>query len=267
VRKAARSGCYDWYVAALLAPRPARADLLTLAAFAGEIGRIPSLVTEPMMGAIRLQWWRDALAAEQTARTGNPVADQVRSLAARYRNVSGDLAALIDACEVELQPDPPVDEKALAVHFDKLWGALFRISSRLLGSEEAVLPAAVAGDAACAYGFARLGCELATGMRRGQLLVSPDILARANCAPDTLRSDNANPSAQRVHAELSGAARTALAVCRSTHSPGLPKSLKPALWPLATVEPYLKAAQSGSQPPSELAQAWRTLRTWATGRI
>ena len=65
----ARSGEPDRYLAALLAPPAARADLLALAAFASELARVPSLVTrEPTMGEIRLQWWRDALAARPARR-------------------------------------------------------------------------------------------------------------------------------------------------------------------------------------------------------
>jgi 15-cis-phytoene synthase len=267
VRRAARSGCYDWYLAALLAPRSARIDLLALAAFAGEIGRIPSLVTEPMMGAIRLQWWRDALATDPGARTGHPIADQIRDLAARHRNVSGDLLAIIDAHEVELQPEPPIDERALAIHFDKLWGAQIRVSARALDQDGSGLPAAAAGDAARAYGLARLACELATGMRRAQLLVPPDILTRANCDRDALRDDRNGPPARRVYAELSDAAQTARDVCQTMHLAAVSKRIAPALWPLATVEAYLKAAQARTRPPSELARAWRMLRMWATGRL
>ena len=58
---AARAHERDRYLAALLGPRPIRRDLIALAAFAGEVGRIPAFVTEPMMGRIRLQWWRERL--------------------------------------------------------------------------------------------------------------------------------------------------------------------------------------------------------------
>ena len=59
--RAARELDYDRYLAALLAPRAARDGLMALAAFHGEIARIPRTVREPGVGDIRLQWWRDAL--------------------------------------------------------------------------------------------------------------------------------------------------------------------------------------------------------------
>ena len=85
VRAAARELDYDRYLAALLAPRRARDDLMALAAFHGEIARIPLTVREPAIGDIRLQWWRDALRTPAGTATGNPVADAHASDDARAR--------------------------------------------------------------------------------------------------------------------------------------------------------------------------------------
>ena len=60
-REAARANEYDRYLAALLAPKAARPGLIALAAFQGEVARAVETVNEPIMGEIRLQWWRDAL--------------------------------------------------------------------------------------------------------------------------------------------------------------------------------------------------------------
>ena len=80
IAASARAGEPDRYLAALLAPPSARPHLLALAAFLGELARVPARVTrEPAMGQIRLQWWRDAIAAPAGARTGNPVADALRA--------------------------------------------------------------------------------------------------------------------------------------------------------------------------------------------
>ncbi|MEM1315339.1 MAG: squalene/phytoene synthase family protein, partial [Pseudomonadota bacterium] len=48
-----------WSTARLAGPLAPR--LTALYAFNVEIARIPSVVSEPMLGEIRLQWWRDAL--------------------------------------------------------------------------------------------------------------------------------------------------------------------------------------------------------------
>ncbi len=51
----------DRYRAAMFADRQNRADLLVIYAFHAELAKVPEIVSEPMIGAIRYQWWRDAL--------------------------------------------------------------------------------------------------------------------------------------------------------------------------------------------------------------
>src|SRR5471030_76032 len=53
----------DRFLTALFAPPPQREDLFALYAFNLEIAKIRETVTEPMLGRIRLQWWREAIAA------------------------------------------------------------------------------------------------------------------------------------------------------------------------------------------------------------
>src|SRR5215469_13782933 len=51
----------DRYLTALFAPAERREALFALYAFNLEIARTREAITEPTMGLIRLQWWRDAL--------------------------------------------------------------------------------------------------------------------------------------------------------------------------------------------------------------
>ena len=61
VRTIARDGDLDRYVSALFAPGACREHLFALYAFNVELARIGDQVSEPQLGEIRLQWWRDAL--------------------------------------------------------------------------------------------------------------------------------------------------------------------------------------------------------------
>ena len=73
IREAARSNAPDFYLSALLAPRAARNDLVTFAAYLGDIARIPLVSREPTIGQIRLQWWRDAIEKSELGTvSGNP---------------------------------------------------------------------------------------------------------------------------------------------------------------------------------------------------
>lgn len=51
----------DSYLAALFAPGERRDTVLALVLFNHELARVPELVSQPVVGLIRYQWWRDAL--------------------------------------------------------------------------------------------------------------------------------------------------------------------------------------------------------------
>src|SRR5215472_14417671 len=61
---------HDRFQTALFAPAPRREALFALYAFNYEIARVRETVSEPMLGQIRLQWWRESITA---AFEGGPV--------------------------------------------------------------------------------------------------------------------------------------------------------------------------------------------------
>ncbi|MEO1710902.1 MAG: squalene/phytoene synthase family protein, partial [Pseudomonadota bacterium] len=74
VAQSARAHEFDLYLTALLMPAAVRADAIAIAAFVGELNRVPMFVSEPLIGEIRLQWWRDALEAGVDGKqSGNPI--------------------------------------------------------------------------------------------------------------------------------------------------------------------------------------------------
>jgi len=264
VRKSARNTNYDWYVAALLSPRRARFNLMTLAAFAGEVARIPGLVREPMMGEIRLQWWRDALERPAFEPTGNPVADALRQVMASRKLPVGLLVGIIDAHEAELKPDGLADQNALDHHFIKSYGAQIALAARVLETHNnrsalqdlpdiGIFPS-LAATAGRAYGHAMLAANLARSYRGGVEPLPTDRLNRSRAeARDALFT-------------LQGEALT------------IGKHLRPALLPVALVGFYLQASEhhmSGDAKSnygaryevSELSKTWRMLMAYWLGRV
>ena len=68
-RRAVRKHDPDRYFSALFAPADRRPFLFALYAFNHELAHVGESVREPMMGEIRLQWWRETL---DGARAGDP---------------------------------------------------------------------------------------------------------------------------------------------------------------------------------------------------
>lgn len=70
-----RSGDEDRWLSSRYAPKAERQALLALYAFAYELAKVRLVVTEPALGAIRFQWWREAL--EELERGETPRAHEV----------------------------------------------------------------------------------------------------------------------------------------------------------------------------------------------
>ncbi len=231
VWNSARTHEPDRYLAALLAPRRARADLVALAAFAGEIARIRGAGREPMLGEIKIQWRRDALDLPAPSRTGDPVADAFRAVLARHA-LNPFAHRLLDAHAAALY-DPPrirADFEIFAANTD---GAAFEMAAVILGGALAPETGALCALAGQAYGLARA------------LQASPEALSGAHDAA----------VAARAHAE--NARRLAARA---------PRSLFPALLPLALVPSYLRAAARAA-PILPLTRVWRLWRAHRTGRF
>jgi hypothetical protein len=85
--------------AARLFPEPRAARYLVLIAFRSELLRISSLAKEPMVGRIRLAWWRETLLENGGKPVGDPLADAVAALVAKNRAATDDLKAFLEAVE------------------------------------------------------------------------------------------------------------------------------------------------------------------------
>lgn len=121
----------DLYLCHLFAPAETRDALLVLYHLYADIARIPSQVSDPMIGAIRLQWWRDLLdAVNEGESRGAPIGEAllVHPLAKQ------DVMPLIDGREAAL-PEGTRSLEELEVEAAQVGPALMRLSANLLSAE------------------------------------------------------------------------------------------------------------------------------------
>lgn len=131
----------DRFLASLFAPAAQRPYLFALYAFNLEIARVGIVAREPIAGAIRLQWWREALSGERPGETAaSPVA---ASVSAALAATSTDPSPLLDL--IELRRAELFGEPAISVEPN-----IFLAAARLLGGESEGL-IAIAEDAGLAY--------------------------------------------------------------------------------------------------------------------
>jgi phytoene synthase len=135
-----------WLASRFIGDPAARADVIALYAFNHELARIAETVREPLMGEIRLTWWREALDeifAGGTPRR-HPVVDALTE-AVRRRNLSrAPLEAMIEARFSDLEPDALAEDAALDGYLDATAGALMALAIAIVAGVEAhgVRPAA-----------------------------------------------------------------------------------------------------------------------------
>jgi phytoene synthase len=264
VRASARVHAPDRFYSALFAPAEARADMVALAAFTGEIERISRQVSEAALGEIRMAWWRDAfLSRGESGRSGNPVLDSFAEVIRHRRLSLGRIEDYLAAHADALYPDSPASDDDLIARLRVIDGTPFRLAASILGIE---LDDQTIDAAARASGFARLGIELPYALMRGRALVP------AVRAPNPFESDEAadwRPQIAWFAAEgLHGLSKV------RRHLTGKPRVFTTALLPLALVEPYFRALQSPRHEPARdivdlapIARLWRIARAHWSGRI
>ena len=123
------------FVSALFAPEATRRRLLALYALDAELRRVPLAAREPMIVAIRYQWWRDAVTGLPEATRGHPVLGEL----ALAGLPAADLIALIDAREGGAEP-------AIAE------GNLIAAAARMCGAPDGDNPIAMAAGIAIVTG-------------------------------------------------------------------------------------------------------------------
>jgi phytoene synthase len=245
----------DRYLATLFAPADAREALFALYAFDHEIGRVRRVVTEPMAGRVRLQWWRDALEGVAAGRPlAHPVVEALHAGWARFAPLRARLDAAIDAREEELGAEPPADLAALEDRLDATWGEVTLGALDLLGA--AAEPAHAAGrHLALALGLVRLLQTLPGDLRQNRMPLPGAVLARHGLAGERLQAEGAALALRPVVADLAARAREHLQASRR-HRQAVPKRALAALLPALLLEDYLRRlARAGFDPAAPVRTA------------
>ena len=124
----------DRFMAAMAAPVAARARLFPLYAFNLEVARAPWVTAEPLIAEMRLQWWRDVVAAP-TARA-HEVAGPLHALIAEAGLPVAVLDRLIAARRWDVAREPFADAAEFDRYIDDTAGGLMWLAARACGGLE-----------------------------------------------------------------------------------------------------------------------------------
>jgi 15-cis-phytoene synthase len=104
-----------WLSSRFIGDAAARADVVAVYAYDGELARAPRVASNPIMGEIRLTWWRevlDQIFGGQPVRA-HPTALALAEVVRRHGLLREPLEAMIDARYRELDPTPFSETEAL----------------------------------------------------------------------------------------------------------------------------------------------------------
>jgi len=222
----------DRYFAALFAPADVRPLLFALYAFNHEAARVAETVREPMLGAIRLEWWRETVeAASKGSPRRHDVAEGLAALFAARPVALSDFETLIGARGFDSTAEQFADFAALEDYLDATGGTLMRLAAAVLGG------APLARDAALAYGLTGLLRSLPFHNARHKLYLPQALLAALGLTAEeffVLKND------ERITAAMQQTALRAFDHFRAARREPRPRAALPALLPAALVPLYLR---------------------------
>ncbi len=231
----------DRFLAALFAPPPQREALCALYAFNHEIAKIPDLVTEPILGAIRLQWWREALADLYRGDTrGNVLLVALRRAIETYGLSRVYFERLIEARDHDIEGTPPATMVDLERYAEESAACLAWLALEVLGvgeHEAARTAARHIGVAWALTGLLRATPYHLAGRRRSYIPV--DLLSRYGLSPADLKRRPPPAELRAAVREIATRANDHLAAARQLRS-AVPTAALPVLLPATLASAYLR---------------------------
>ncbi len=179
-----RRADHDRYLTALFAPAEARERLFALYAFNYEIAKVRETVSEPMLGQIRLQWWREAIAGiyDGTPRK-HAVVEALATAAARAPRAGFE--AMIDAREIDLAGRAPANLAELETYCEGSSAQLLWLAAAMLGDADASVRGAL-GHLGIAWALTGLIRAVPFQARARRRFVPDDVAAEAGLHEEAL---------------------------------------------------------------------------------
>lgn len=254
----------DRWLTTLFAPDASRPGLFALYAFNTEIARARESVSQPMIGQIRLQWWREAWdgIVAGTPRQ-HPV---VQALHDHCRHLDqSTVMALIDARERDMEDAPFADLPALTAYARSTSAPLMKLAAQQLDAQvdDAVIDAA--GAAYALAGILRAAPHL---LARQRVLLPLDLLAAQGLSPEAVYQTETGGTLRPIYARIASEAEALLQVARQGK---VARAALPALLPATLGGLALKILRRNDHDPvaaeiaitplkKQMALLWASLR-------
>jgi len=264
---------HDRYLTCLFAPPDRREDLFAIYAFNHEIAKVAEVVTEPMAGQIRIQWWREGLDGfyDGTPRK-HQVAEPLAAAIRRHGLTRAHFDRLLDARERDLDEMPPQDIADLEDYCAATSATLVQLALEILGvrGPETQEAGRRVGIAWALTGLLR---AVPAHARQRRLMLPGDLVGESRLDPHDLFELRQPREVRPVVQQVAEHARSHL--CQAEAARGaLPKAAVPALLPGTLARQYLQVLARHNHDPFHPrvqlplpGRPWRLLWAATTGRF
>jgi NADH dehydrogenase [ubiquinone] 1 alpha subcomplex assembly factor 6 len=259
----------DRYLTALFAPPDVRDSLMALYAFNAEVAKIRESVSELLIGRMKLQWWRDVIAAiygDGMVPQGNPLVAALERAVRTHGLSRSHFDTLLRARESDLDDEPPQSVFDLERYAEGTSVPLNLLALEILG----------VGDQAAKDAARHVGIAWAlTGMLRAVLfharvnrfLLPQDLMAAHNLTGHDLHERR---NAAKIAAVVKEIAHSAQAHLEKARGYAIDRKSLPALLSATLADGYLRGL-SGRHfdvfDPRHALQRPSVIRlTWAAWR-
>jgi NADH dehydrogenase [ubiquinone] 1 alpha subcomplex assembly factor 6 len=261
---------HDRYLCTLFAPASARDAILALYAFNVEIAKVRETVSEPMMGQIRLQWWREVIEnAPRGDLRKHPVAQALGAAIRDHALPAEPFERLLVARERDLDDDPPETLAALEAYAETTAATLIDLALIVLGARDDAAREA-ARHVGIAWALTGLLRAVPFHATRRQVFLPQDLSRAAGLDVARMLDGHPDDSLRMVARRIADAARTHLRAARALR-PRVPRAAVPALLPAVLATRYLDRLERGGfslfdagmqRPPGDRAVRllWAALR-------
>lgn len=260
----------DRYLTGLAAPPARRGGLFALYAFNLEIAKTAEVVSEAMIGRIRLQWWRDAIGEAFDGRPRDHAVLTALAAAIRDGNLTqAHFERLIDAREKDLETWQPANLVELEAYAQETSVPLVLLALEILGHDSQTARA-VAEPLGVAWALTGLVRAVPILARRKRIMLPRDTMDDFGAQARDLLELRPSAALNGVAEAVAARAREYLTAARQVR----PKPSKPAHSALlisSLTEGYLaRLHRAGYDPFDPRVQqrdpgaAWRL--TWARMR-
>lgn len=167
----------DQYVQLLFLPSHLRGPAASILAFQQEIDRIPYLVSEPMPGEVRLQWWREVFLGKRTGEANaNPLANSLLSTIENFNLPPDGFVRFLDAKVFDLYNDPMPDRDTLEAYLGETNSFVYHMIALIIDVKNDTILADACGHAGVALGIANIILQLPFHLDKQRIYIPIDLI-------------------------------------------------------------------------------------------